>query len=148
MIKCKVAMNDLPECGKDVCCGFCESKDTCEQCEPSCKSGSCGDQVYVPDEIIKIETGMQIKIQEVTDLVVQMKQAEERISQIKESLLKAMEKHGIKKFENQQVSFTYVAPTTRKTLDKKKLETEHPEIDLSQYQKESKVSASVRIQVK
>ena len=148
MIKCGVAMNDLPECGKDICCCYCEFKESCGFVEPSCMSGSCSDQVYVPDEIVKMGTGMQTKLQEVTDVVVQMKKAEEKITEIKTALLKAMEENGIKKFENQQVSFTYVAPTMRKTLDKTKLKKEHPELDLDLYQKESKVSASIRIQVK
>lgn len=146
MIRCKVLLEhpeDSP-CGKDICCHSCD-----EECLNRCEeSEDCPDKVVEPDGLQVMEKAVPDKIQEVTDLMIQVKKAEDRINEIKESLLKAMEEQGIKKFENEKVSFTYVAPSTRKTFDKKKLEKEHPELDLNRYNKESKVSASVRIKVK
>jgi hypothetical protein len=42
---------------------------------------------------------------------------------------------------------TYVAPTTRTTIDSTKLKKDHPEI-AEQYSKTSNVSASVRVTLK
>lgn len=67
---------------------------------------------------------------------------------MKKKLLEAMETHGVKKFENDLVTFTYVAPTTRATLDKSKLAKAYPDINLGDFEKISNVSASVRIKVK
>ncbi len=154
MIKCKDAIDYGSDCGSDICCFCCPDKDDCnlicydvEQNKSECPD-KCPNMVRTPDELKVMEEAVPDKIQEITDLMIRVKEAEERISKIKGELLKAMVDKGIKKFENDRVSFTYVAPTTRKTLDKKKLEKEHPEINLADYDKLSKVSASVRIQVK
>lgn len=66
---------------------------------------------------------------------------------MKQKLLQAMEEHGVKSFENAKVKFMYVAPTTRTTIDSKKLKADHPDI-VEAYSKTSNVSASVRITVK
>lgn len=147
MIKCKIAMENLPMCGKDICCCMCDEKDTCNNaCEDTVEE--CVEAVEELDELQVMEKALPNRITEVTDLMVQVKKAEEQIDKIKAELLKAMEEAGIKKFENEKVLFTYVAPTTRKTLDKDKLQKEHPEINLDDFQKSSKVKASVRIKVK
>lgn len=152
MIKCSYALEELPECGKEICCLYCEDKDNCyfkcEELFTDRNPEECSERIEEPDELEVMNKDNEVMIQEVTDLMIQVKKAEERISEIKELLLKSMEDNGVKKFENEKVSFTYVAPTTRKILDKKKLEKDHPELDLNQYQKESKVKASVRIKVK
>lgn len=144
MKNCKIALEDPDVCGKTICCRFCEDKADCvDVCD---FEGDCSEQVGSALQVM--EEAVPDRIKEVTDLMIQMKKAEDRIAEIKESLLKAMEEHGIKKFENEQISFTYVAPTVRKTFDKKALQKDYPDIDLDLYQKESKVKASVRIQVK
>lgn len=148
MVKCKIALDDIQEsvCGKTVCCYFCDER---SECNNACdEHNPCEEQVEEVDALQVMEKAVPDRIHEITKLMVQVKKAEERIAEIKEHLLKAMEEHGIKKFENEQISFTYVAPSTRKTFDKKALEKDHPELDLSKYNKDSKVKASVRIQVK
>lgn len=148
MINCKLAMKDITEspCGKTVCCHYCEEAMTCKNAcnEPD----DCSDQVSETDDLQVMEESLPNQIQELTDLVITAKKAEERINQIREQLLQVMEANNIKKFTNDKVSFTYVAPSTKKQFDKKALAKAHPEIDLSEFEKSSKVKASVRIQVK
>lgn len=145
-MNCKIAIEEPQECGKTVCCHYCEDK---MDCINACAIPQpCPEQVEETSALQIMEDAVPDKIREVTDLMIQMKKAEDRITKIKESLLKAMEENGIKKFENEQISFTYVAPSIRKTFDKKALQKDYPDIDLDQYQKGSKVKASVRIQVK
>ena len=148
MVNCKIALDDIQEsiCGKTICCYYCDER---SECSCTCdEHNPCEEQVVEESALDVMENAVPDKIHEVTKLMVQVKKAEERIAEIKEHLLKAMEEHGIKKFENEHISFTYVAPSTRKTFDKKALEKDHPELDLSKYNKESTVKASVRIQVK
>ena len=70
------------------------------------------------------------------------------IEEIKQSyrnaIQEAMEKSGIDKFDNDFITVTYVAPTTRASLDTKRLKAEHPEL-YGEYLTESEVKASVRI---
>lgn len=151
MYNCK-SIIDHPEeftCGKTMCCVFCDQKETClDACDLDPEGCEHAVKVEEKTELQVMQEVLPDKLQEVTDLMIQMKKAEAQITKIKEALLKAMEDNGIKKFENEKLTFTYVAPTTRKTFDKKAFEKAHPEIDLGQFDKVSNVKASVRIAVK
>lgn len=63
-----------------------------------------------------------------------------------EELKNAMEKQGIKSLDYHSISITYVAPSKRATFDKKKFETDHPEMK-GMYDRESNVKSSIRIKL-
>ena len=65
--------------------------------------------------------------------------------EIKQAIQKAMEEHGIKSFENEDVKISYVAPTQRVSVDTAKMKEEGI-YDL--YTKTSEVKASVRFTFK
>lgn len=58
-----------------------------------------------------------------------------------------MGQFGIKSFENDILKVTYVAPTTKTTIDSKALKKDKPDV-YKKYAKTSNVKASVRITVK
>lgn len=68
-----------------------------------------------------------------------------RMDELKKELLKAMEENGIKSFENDYMKITYKAPTTRKSVDTKRLKDEGL-YDI--YTKESIVKSSVTVNFK
>lgn len=143
MMKCKVAIDDENECTN--CCYFCDKKDTCNDvCQDIAKV--CEEQVEETDLQV-IESTVPDVLKAITDITVQKKKLEEQEKLMKQKLLQAMEEHGVKSFENAKVKFMYVAPTTRTTIDSKKLKADHPDI-VEAYSKTSNVSASVRITVK
>lgn len=74
----------------------------------------------------------------------QVELADKQLEELKQVLLLAMENNGIKTLENDLLKITYVAPTTRTSIDSAKLKKELPEI-AEKYQKTSNVKASVRI---
>lgn len=130
MIKCKQAEN--ASCDKDCCQEYGENdwlSDICDEAEEILNK-------QVPDVIKAI-----------SDICTQKKKLEEQEKKMKESLQNAMEQYGVKKFENEVISVTYVAPTVRNTIDSAKLKKELPDV-ASKYNKQSNVSASVRITVK
>lgn len=144
MVKCGIALNDG---GTDcqMCCYFCDKKDTCDEvCESI--SEDCEEQVE-ENELQVMESAVPDAIKVITEITVQKKKLDEQEKIMKQKLQEAMEKYGIKKFENDKVVFTYTAPTTRTTIDSDKLKKEHPDI-AKECSKVSKVSASVRIKVK
>ncbi len=100
------------------------------------------------NELVKYEDGQISVAQETLEKIKQLnivKMEMEMIEkQIKVDLLKLMEENGIKKWENDAFTVTYVAPTKRETLDSKRLKEECPEI-AEAYTKSSEVKASVRI---
>ena len=75
------------------------------------------------------------------------KSLEAQIKDYREKLKEAMVEQGVEKFENDYIRINYIAPTTRKSIDSKKLKAEKPEI-FNKYLKESKIKDSVRIKLK
>lgn len=75
------------------------------------------------------------------------KEVEAQAEVFKQQLIEAMRAQNIKSFENESLKLTYIEPTTRETIDSKKLKAEMPEI-AAKYTKTSKVKDSVRITLK
>ena len=86
----------------------------------------------VVDEVISIET--------------ELKTLKEREKTLKDGLLALMRENGVKKWEGDGLTMTYVAETTRKAVDSTKLKKEYPEV-YEACMRESKVSDSIKITI-
>lgn len=75
------------------------------------------------------------------------KKMDEERDKLKENLLSAMEQHGVEKWENDVMSVSYVAPTTRTSVDSSKLKKELPDV-FKKYSKTSNVKSSIRFKLK
>lgn len=145
MIKCKQAA-ESSACGKVCCCLDCEEKETCKDvC--NALSPDCEDAFDEETALATMQTEAAAVIKGIVNLTVQKKQIEEQEKEMRVQLMVAMEKYGVKTFDAEQVRFTYVAPTTRTTIDSAKLKKDLPEV-AEKYSKTSNVSASVKITVK
>ena len=144
MNKCSVAIYDGMKCQN--CCIFCDKTETCDYVCERMKE-SCKDMIKEETELQVMESAVPDVLQAITSITVQKKKLEEQEKLMKEKLIEAMEKHNVKKFENDSVKFVYVEPTTRTSVDSTKLKKEQPEL-YEKYSKISNVSASVRITVK
>lgn len=145
MIKCKQAM-ESSACGKVCCCLECEERETCKDiC--SDLSTNCADAVTEETTLVTMKQEAAAVIKVIADLTLQKKQIEEQEKVMREQLKEAMEKYGVKSFESDTVKFTYIAPTTRTTIDSKALKKDLPDV-AAKYSKTSNVSASVKITVK
>lgn len=100
-------------------------------------------------------TGLQVKgeeipaqyqdvVEEVISIEEQLKAMKEREKALKDGLLELMRSAGVKKWESDNLTLTYVAPTTRKALDSTKLKREYPDV-YNACIKESNVSDSIKI---
>lgn len=83
----------------------------------------------------------------IDNLKEQIKGLQSVVDDFNETLIKTMEEKGVKKFDNDQLSITYVAPFEKETIDSAKLKKEQPEL-VKQYLKKSITKASVRITLK
>lgn len=135
---------------KDICCLLCPGKEGCpDSCLETPKE--CGYSTFEGEDtgkhmvIFKTEAGAIIRA--VADLTLQKKQIEEQEKRMREQLRQAMERYGVKSFENEDVKFTYVAPTTRTSIDSAKLRKDLPDV-AQKYSKTSPIAASVKITVK
>ncbi|GEM_PF-1574930 len=75
------------------------------------------------------------------------KKMDEERDKLKADLLAAMEKHNINKWENDFMTVSYTAPTTRTSVDSAKLKKELPDV-FEKYSKTSNVKSSVRFKLK
>lgn len=143
MIKCK-----LDGCDRQiVCCNECPDAKGCEdRCDLD--PNVCGDSIFVETTDLTMFQSKAIAImREIAELDRMKKQLEAKDKVVRQELQEAMDKYGIKKFENDILKITYVEPTTRTSIDSAKLKKELPAI-AEKYTKVSQVKGSVRIEVK
>lgn len=149
-MKCKIAIEQGSDCGKDICCFFCDAF-TETDCPYACTGvkdhKNCDELVQEETELQVMQSAVPEVIKVITDINLQKKKLDEQEKLMRKKLLEAMETYGIKKFENEHIAFTYVAPTTKTTIDSTKLKKKYPDI-AEECSKVSNVSASVRISVK
>lgn len=68
-------------------------------------------------------------------------------TEMRQSILEAMEANGVTKFDGDLISITYVAPSKRNIFDSKRFQEERPKT-YEKYIKVSEVKASIRLKVK
>ena len=99
-------------------------------------------------EISELEHAIQKKISAtVGEMQTRLQDLRDKDGQMRQAIKDAMANSGIKKFDNEHVAITYIAPTTRKGFDSTRFKQEQPEL-YGKYEKLSDVSASIRITVK
>ena len=101
--------------------------------------------------MVKLENGeyglVSDAINTIVEIEKQIKDLKALQESYKENLLKEMEENNVLKVDTEELSISYVAPSTRETLDSKKLKEDLPDIyDL--YVKFTDVKSSLRIKVK
>lgn len=107
-------------------------------------------EIYSPNkhQVTIANESKMIKLQSTIEFhKEQARIAEAELEQLKGVLIKAMSSNNIKKWETDDLIITYVAPTTRKTIDGDRLKKELPEI-AEQYTKISEVKETVRIKLR
>ncbi len=149
MIKCTIPGTACPQ-NKDICCLSCPDHGTCKAaCDDA--PDKCEDSVYANEdsstETVAFQSEADTLMQSISDLKKQKDRLEAQDKKMREQLKAAMEKYGIKKFSNDFIAITYIAPTTRKGIDSKKLEAKYPDA-YAACMKVSNVKASVKIEVK
>lgn len=85
-------------------------------------------------------------IEEVISIENQLKAMKEREKALKEGLLELMRTEGVKKWQSDALTLTYVAPTKRTSVDSTKLKKEYPDV-YAECLKESSVSDSIKITI-
>ena len=150
-IICKVADGGIT-CPNNltVCCGTCEHLPTCaESCTEVGKYAlhDCPDAEVITTDIALFQSKAVAVMQEIANLDRMKKELDAKDKVLRQELQEAMDKYGVKKFENDILKITYVEPTTRTTIDSARLKKELPAV-AEKYTKVSQVKGSVRIDVK
>jgi len=150
--KCK---NQCPHKTEEYnyCCVTCLAQDAPADCKDFCKRdpAMCGESI--PD--VGSEDGalaafgqQQISaLESIAALIQRKKDLDKQEAELKAQLLTAMETFGVKKFTNDLLSITYVAPTTAESVDSAKLKAKYPEI-AAECMKTSSRKAYVKVDLK
>ena len=85
-------------------------------------------------------------VDEIISTELELKSLKEREATLKDGLLQLMRENGVKKWTSDNLTLTYIAETTRKAVDSKKLQSKFPDV-YSECIKESRVSDSIKITI-
>ena len=125
MIQCK---NECPLERFGGCCRSCPDRADCpEACEH--EPGSCGEATF--DEasgLVAFQNTQLATLNAIASLTAHKKAIEEQEKAMKAALMEAMEKYGIKKFDSDLLTLTYVAPTVTHGIDSAKLKKKYPDV--------------------
>jgi len=106
-------------------------------------------EIYQYD--VAIDDNQITQIAELEELIKtldsQVKAAKQKQDELKGALLQEMESRCLKSFEKGNLKITYVAPSTRTTLDSKAIQEKYPAI-YEAHLKETKIKASLKITLK
>ena len=83
-------------------------------------------------------------MQEIENKEYELNLMKEKVDKVKKNLYGTMEKEGIKTVDRGKLKITYVAPSTRTSVDSKKLQEKEPEI-YKKYVKITTVAGSIKI---
>ena len=151
MVKCKQAIENPTSCGKVCCCFECEARvecpEVCARVGEIADCSGCEDAVVEEKQMVVFQSAVLKLTQTIANIATQKKALDEEDKKMREELEKAMSDYGVTNFENEFVKITHVDPTTKVTVDSKKLKAEHPYI-YQKYSKVSNVSGYVKISVK
>lgn len=104
-------------------------------------------QIELPAAVKTQLTELAAAEQIIKTIELQKKEAEANAQKLRDALMQAMEENSVTTFENDAIKLTYVAPSTRTSIDSTKLKKELPDI-AEKYTKTSQVKASLRITLK
>lgn len=103
------------------------------------------------DKLIRMEQNTALLNPEVSSKLAEFERLAKDIKakqdELKSRILAEMEEHGILKIETDELTITYIAPTSRETFDSKALRKDKPDL-YDEYVRLSTISASVRMKVK
>lgn len=144
MIVCK----DLcPIYKEQICCFHCGERESCPEACYVEKPAECNSRVERYGELTPAEEKVLPIMLTIRNLAVQKKSIEAREKNMREKLKAAMERFGVKSFDNDLVKVTYIAATTSRTVDTAALKKKYPAI-AEECSKVSNKSAYIKIEVK
>lgn len=100
-----------------------------------------------PAEAVEVVDKSDLITTDAINIIANLLEAEKKAKGLKDKLKKLMREHGIQKWACDRFTATLGADTTARSLDTKRLQAEHKEIDFSAYQKVTQRSGSLTIKL-
>ena len=132
---------------EQICCFLCGDRETCPEACEEAKPTECPNRVEKGAALTPAEEKVLPLMQSIKNLAVQKKAIEEHEKDMREKLKAAMEKFGVKSFDNDLIKVTYIAASTQTKVDTAAIKKKYPQI-AAECSKVSNTSAYVKIEVK
>lgn len=145
MIVCR--QGDCPVDNRQICCFHCEEQETCDASCLKENPDGCPYKETIGGALTPAEEKALPIMQTIKAIVLQKKELEAKEKAMKEKLKAAMEEFGVKSFDNDLLKVTYIAPTTKTSVDSAKLKKKYPAV-FEECSKTSSVSAYIKVEVK
>jgi len=145
MIKCQI-MDACEKNGFEGCCESCPDKDGCDLVCTD-KSNTCGNATFEGTTLEVFQTKAMVIMNGIADVMKQKAAIEENEKAMRMQLVAAMEEHDITKVDHEILKINYIKPTTKTSIDSKKLKETYPHI-YDECSKISNVKGYVKIELK
>ena len=116
-----------------------------EVCKKLLDTDLAGEQFENPYSTIPADIAE--REQEIRTLMLQKKEAEERLNELKSEILSRMEETQARSWNTETMKFTRKLPSTRYSFDLNRFKTDHPEFNYDNYMKTSTVGSSLLISI-
>ena len=116
-----------------------------EVCKKLLDTDLAGEQFENPYSTIPADIAE--REQEIRTLMLQKKEAEERLNELKSEILSRMEETQARSWNTEKMKLTRKLPSTRYSFDLNRFKTDHPECNYDNYMKKSAVGSSLLITV-
>ena len=116
-----------------------------EVCKKLLDTDLAGEQFENPYSTIPADIAE--REQEIRTLMLQKKEAEERLNELKSEILSRMEETQVRSWNTETMKLTRKLPSTRYSFDLNRFKSDHPEFDYDAYMKKSTVGSSLLITV-
>lgn len=116
-----------------------------EVCKKLLDTDLAGEQFENPYSTIPADIAE--REQEIRTLMLQKKEAEERLNELKSEILSRMEETQARSWNTETMKLTRKLPSTRYSFDLNRFKTDHPEFNYDDYMKKSAVGSSLLITV-
>lgn len=153
MIKCKDVLEQTSACEKICCCFECEDKNNCKDICNLITEGvisepkNCESAIESSTIVKKFESTAATVIKAIADISTKKKELENQDKLMREQLEKFMYEYGIKKFDNELISISYVEPSVSTSIDTTKIKKLYPDI-ANECSKTTNKKGYIRITVK
>ena len=116
-----------------------------EVCKKLLDTDLAGEQFENPYSTIPADIAE--REQEIRTLMLQKKEAEERLNELKSEILSRMEETQVRSWNTETMKLTRKLPSTRYSFDLNRFKSDHPEFNYDDYMKKSTVGSSLLITV-
>ena len=146
IVICKLCgVGDCPQ-DLNICCHECSFRKNCGNCCEEVPDG-CEHRQETPGDASGFALAIPATIQRLEELTRLKKQIEEEETRLRKKVQIELDVYGLPKWENERISFTAVAPSSRTGVDSALLKKKYPQV-YAECSKTTAIAGSLKVVLK